>query len=339
MTSSIAIGIDLGGTNLKGAVISGDGRILAKRTIPTDTSRGPEAVITEMVTLVDTLLRDIDAPRSRLRGVGVGAPGPLSQTKGRIIRTANLPGWVDVPLRDLLAERVGRPVVLENDGNAAAFGEYWAGSGELRDDLVMLTLGTGVGAGVVLGGRVLHGHFENAAELGHTIVVDHGLPCPCGQRGCLEQYASAAGVARRVAAAVLDGEASVLADSIRGGAPVDSAEVARAARAGDALCRRVWEEACIYLAVTCINIQHAFNPARIVLGGGMAEAGAFLLDSVTEHVNRRRWRLHDDVPAIGLAGLGYDAGVIGAAALVLAGWPTSSEVGDAKMPQLRIPHR
>lgn len=325
MTPPIAIGIDLGGTNLKGALVRQGAEILAKRTFPTDLSRGPDAVIADMVTLVDTLLSETGAPRSALVGVGVGAPGPLSQSQGRIIRTANLPGWVDLPLRDLLSERVERPVVLENDGNAAAYGEYWAGScasGHGRaEDLVMLTLGTGVGAGVILGGRILHGHFENAAELGHTIVVLDGLPCPCGQRGCLEQYASAAGVARRVTQAVRDGEASTLADSIRSGVAVDSAAVARAANAGDPLCRKIWDEACAYLAVMCINIQHAFNPAHVVIGGGMAEAGAFLLDAVTAHVARNRWRLHEDVPAVELARLGYDAGVIGAAGLLLAGSP------------------
>lgn len=313
----IAIGIDLGGTNLKGAVVTSDAEILRRSVIPTNAEQGPEAVVADIARLVDGLLEGVGAERSALVGVGVGAPGPLSAESGRIYRTANLPGWVDVPLRDLVARRIGRPVFLENDGNAAAFGEFTAAerAGEPADELVMFTLGTGVGCGVILDGRILHGHFENAAELGHMIVVADGLPCPCGQRGCLEQYASAGAVARRVTAAIESGEASRLA--VAGGSepPIDAEMVIEAVRAGDALCTKIWDEACVYLAIACINVQHAYNPARIILGGGMARAGAFLVDRVREQVGRQRWRLCDDLPTIGLGRLGYDAGVVGAAAL------------------------
>jgi glucokinase len=180
----------------------------------------------------------------------------------------------------------------------------------------MLTLGTGVGAGVVLNGRVWHGHFENAGEIGHTIVARNGLPCTCGQRGCLEQYSSAGAVARRVVTAIRNGVQSQLDDAVMAGDPVDAARVAECARNGDPLCLRIWDEACLYLSIACVNIQHAFNPARIVLGGGMSRAGGFLLDPVIDHFSRQRWFLHDDFPTIALAELGYDAGIIGAAGLV-----------------------
>ena len=314
MEGTIAVGIDLGGTNLKGAAVDREGRILAQHTHPA-TGLGPDAAITHMVALVDRLLAEASLDRSGMAGVGIGTPGPLSHRTGRIIRAANLPGWLDVPIRDRLCAELQTPVTLDNDGNAAAFGEFWAGAGRGVEDLVMLTLGTGVGAGVILNGRVLHGHFENAAELGHMIVVANGLPCSCGQCGCLEQYTSAGAVARRVAAAIREGEPSALSKAVGKGEPLSAQRVVECARAGDPLCVRIWDEARLYLAVACITIQHAYNPARVVLGGGMAQAGDFLLDRVTDHVAKQRWSLHDDLPAITLAKLGYDAGVIGAAGL------------------------
>ena len=322
---TVSVGIDLGGTTLTAVVIDREGKRLAHRTTPSRVDRGPDSVISEMVELVNALLAEASSDRSaltgrapaapRLVGVGVAAPGPLSHRSGRIIRSANLPGWVDVPLRDRLGEAFGVPITLENDGNAAAFGEFWLGAGKDGADLVMLTLGTGVGAGVILNGQILRGHFENAAELGHMIVVHDGLPCTCGQRGCLEQYASAAAVARRAMAGIERGESSSLTKVVGRGAPISSEEVVSCARAGDELCLRVWDEACCYLGIACITIQHAFNPSRIVLGGGMGEAGSFLVDRVKHHVHRLRWALHDDLPAIVPARLGRDAGAIGAAGL------------------------
>ncbi len=221
---TVAVGIDLGGTNLKGAAVDREGRILARHSQPVGV--GPEVVIEEMVALVRRLLSSAEVGDKALAGVGVGAPGPLSHRTGRIVRAANLPGWVDVPLRDALSEKLQTLVVLENDRNAAAFGEYWVGAG------------------------------------------GDGLDCEA---------------------------------------------VVERAKAGDAGCLRIWNEACWYLGVACINIQHVYNPAIVVLGGGMSRAGAFLLDSVTAYVTSNRSSLHEDVPAVGLAKLGYDAGMIGAA--------------------------
>jgi glucokinase len=311
---AIAIGIDLGATNLKGAAVDRTGTLIARHTQPLDRIE-PDVVISEMAGLVERVLESTSVDRASVVGVGVGSPGPLSYSTGRILNATNLPGWRDIPLRDRLQNALQKPVVLDNDGNAAAYGEYWTGAGRDGRDLAMLTLGTGVGAGVVLDGRILHGHFENAAELGHMIVAVDGLPCACGQRGCLEQYAAASAVARRVEHAIHEGEPSALTDTVRKGGSVDAADVARSAAAGDALCLRIWDEACLYLASACIAIQHAFNPARVVLGGGMSRAGDFLIKRVQAHVGRQRWKLLDDIPDITLAKLGYDAGMIGAAGL------------------------
>ncbi len=320
---TVSVGIDLGGTTLTAVVVDREGKRLADRTTPADVHGGPDSVISDMVELVDAVLTEASLDRKAIIGVGVAAPGPLSPSKpacrrsGRIICSANLPGWVDVPLCDRLGEALDVSITLENDGNAAAFGEFWLGAGKDGADLVMLTLGTGVGAGVILNGQVLRGHFENAGELGHMIVVHDGLLCTCGQRGCLEQYASAGAVARRAAASIERGDSSSLTEAVKNGTPINSETVVSCARAGDELCMRIWDEACFHLGVACITIQHAFNPKRIVLGGGMSEAGSFLVDRVTHHLHRQRWTLHEDLPLIVPAGLGRNAGAIGAAGLAL----------------------
>lgn len=329
MTAGVVIGFDLGGTHLKGAVVDPLGAILHQSTTDVRTERGPDAVIADIVAQVDPLLERSGRSRTDLRGVGIGTPGPLRVSEGRVIRSVNLPGWHDVPLRDTLQSALSCPVAMDNDGNVAAFGEYWAATGNpiveastaepnhdpAADDLVMFTLGTGVGAGIVIGGRIHHGYFENAAELGHMIVAIDGLPCPCGQRGCLEQYASAAAVARRVINAIDSGESCVLKVSRNSTPPIDAECVANAVRSGDALCTRVWDDACRMLAVACVNVQHSLNPRRIILGGGMAKAGAILFDGVRDHLRLNSWKLHDDIPTIEPGRLGYHAGVVGAAGL------------------------
>ncbi|RME38048.1 MAG: ROK family protein [Planctomycetota bacterium] len=206
--------------------------------------------------------------------------------------------------------------MLDNDGNAAAWGEWWAGVGRRQNDLVALTLGTGIGGGIVLDGRILHGHFENAAEIGHTIVVPGGRPCRCGQQGCLERYASASAVAERVREGIEAGRGEAVLEAVGSPDRVDARVVAEWARKGEPLCAEVWDEACRLLAAACVNIQHVLNPAWVVLGGGLAEAGALLTERVRAHLDRLVWRLHDDRPQIATASLGYDAGMIGAAALI-----------------------
>lgn len=338
MIETLAVGVDLGGTNLKIALVDRTARIVCRRSIPTAAARGPQSVVADIVRLIDELLRERALSRADFRGIGIATPGPLNLRAGRIIKAANLPGWHDVPLRDLIAAAVPLPAILENDANAAAFGEYWHGTigpafqpvsfgmqperlGSRSHpaqfaNLVLLTLGTGVGAGVILNGEILHGAFDNAAELGHMIVAVNGLPCPCGQRGCLEQYASAAAVARRVQQVINVGESTVLTEFLAQGEPLDATLVARAAAAGDPLAVRIWDDACLYLAVAIINIQHAYNPGLVLLGGGMSAAGESLISRVRFHLGAQCWSLHTDLPEVHLAALGNDAGVVGAAGLV-----------------------
>ena len=330
MLAQWAVGIDLGGTNLKVGLVDSEGRVGASTSCPTRPEKGPAHFLQTVDAAVDALFRDVANSRSgSLVAAGLGAPGPLNLKEGLLIKAANLPGWINVPLREQLARQLRVPVVLENDANAAAFGEFvgqrlsegkfWQKPNQSWPNMVLLTLGTGVGAGVILDGKVLHGHFDNAGELGHMIAVANGLACPCGQRGCLEAYASAGAITRRFRQAGEAGEPSTL--------PLDSdaKAIALGAERGDVLCRKIWDEACFYLAIACINIQHAFNPEVVLLGGGVAEAGEFLVSAVRRHLDANRWQLHDDIPQLELARLGSTAGVVGTAALAWAQFTGADE--------------
>ncbi len=316
MPATYIIGIDLGGTNIKGGVFDADRRLVLRRSIATEADRGFEHVFDRLVGLIRDLIRQAGLKPLDVRGLGLGTPGPLSHRRGFIYGSPNLPGWDDIPLRQRLQAAVGLPVVLDNDANVAALGEFVAGAGRGTRHMVMLTLGTGIGGGVIADGRLLRGHFENAGELGHTIVYPGGEPCPCGQNGCLERYASANAVGRRAAEAIRLGESSTLVAPLRQHGRLTSRDVVEAVRAGDTLAVRVWGEACEALAIGCVNFQHTLNPQRVVLGGGMANAGELLIERVREKLAALSWNLFNDRPEIVLAECGEDAGIIGAAALV-----------------------
>lgn len=311
MTPRLTIGIDLGGTDIKAALVSDDRAPDTCITRPTNADTGPDRVIDNLVAIIDEL-RSTATPAA----VGIGTPGPLSPSRGVVYRSANLPGWDNVPLRDTIAQRTGLPVVIDNDANVAAYGQYRADP-SVRN-LIFITLGTGVGAGTIVDGRIFHGHYENASEWGHMIVHPGGILCNCGQRGCLEMYASAHNIARRVTDEINAGAVSCLCgDGVSpGNHPVVTApDVVTAAREGDPVAARIWDEACHALAVACVNMQHALNPRRILFGGGMSAAGDFLLDTIHGHYDNLHWRLCDDAPELRLATLTNAAGIIGAAAL------------------------
>lgn len=316
-SSRCAVAVDLGGTRIKAGVVSAEGAILARRTIPTEAHAGPDHVIRRIIDVAQELRHAAQEAGAEPVGVAIGAPGALSQRRGVIMAPPNLPGWHDVPIARRVAAEIGLPALLENDANAAALGECWLGAGQGVRNLVMLTLGTGIGGGLVLDGRLIRGHFETAGELGHCIVAPGGEPCACGQRGCLEIYASASSVARRVRRMIESGEASSCSAVLRQKGDLDAQDVVRAASDGDALARRVWDEACRCLAIACVNAQHYLNPQVIVLAGGMAAAGDRLLGPVRRHFASETWPDIPDRPEIRLAELGDDAGVVGAAAVLL----------------------
>lgn len=314
MSSEFTVGLDLGGTNIKAGLLDASDRLIAQTSIPTQRDGGYRHVLGRLADVARELLHTAGVERRQVCGVGVGCPGPMSSEKGVVYGAPNLPGWVNVHARDDLAALLGLPVVLDNDANLYALGEYTAGSARALHSMMMLTLGTGIGGGIVIGGTPVRGFFGSAGEIGHMIVVPGGRPCPCGQTGCLERYSSAAAIGERLVEAVRGGDACSLNEAIRAGREVTSRDVAAAAAAGDALAARIWDEACMFLALACVNIQHMLNVECVVLGGGLTGAGAQLLESVRMHFRRLTWHVVDDAPRLALATLGDSAGVIGAAA-------------------------
>ena len=207
--SSYSIGVDLGGTNLRIAALDSDGNLLEKLTLGAEVNRGRDYVIGEMCSAIQSMRTKFSAT-GVLSGIGIGVPGFIDMDAGMVMDSPNLPDWTRFPVRELIEERLGTKVILENDANAAALGEKWLGAGRDYEHMIMYTLGTGVGGGIVLNGRVWHGMNGMAGELGHFTVYADGNPCGCGSKGCLEQYASATAVVRMAREAIARGEATEL---------------------------------------------------------------------------------------------------------------------------------
>jgi glucokinase len=318
MARDHVVGVDLGGTNIKVGVVTTTGEVVSSLSVPTEGQGGPDHVISRMSAAALQAINVSGLDKGRILAVGIGAPGAMSHKEGLIISPPNLPGWSNVPIRDMIAKGTGLPANLENDANAAAYGEFWAGGGKGTNDMVLFTLGTGIGGGVIIEGKLVRGFFDNGAELGHMIVQPGGRLCGCGQHGCVEAYASAYFTAVRAVEAIKNGEKSSLKARLDKGEPVETPHVVAAANAGDPLASRIWDETCRLLAVACVNMQHFSNPQKILLGGGMIGAGQYLLEPVRKYFLEFTWKAAKDYPDIDFATLGNDAGFIGAAGLALA---------------------
>lgn len=313
----LAIGIDLGGTDIKGGLIDARGNVLKKLSVATEAEHGPPAVISRIVELIRSLASGAERGGALIAGVGLGMPGSIRARAGLVVNPPNLPGWREVQVVEPVSQATQLPVMLENDANAAVLGEYWCGAGRGTEDMAMFTLGTGIGGGIIVGGRLWRGRFENAGELGHQIIVPDGRLCKCGQRGCLEAYASAATTAARATEHVGNGDATVLKNWLARDGRLTSQHIVQGVLEGDAIATEVWDTTCRFLALACVNLQHALNFERIILAGGMSAAGPTLLDRVRHHFQQLMWPDIGDRPEILLAELGNDAGFIGAAFLAL----------------------
>ena len=305
------VGVDLGGTSIKAGLV--DENAVVKTSFSVPTGQGAEAVVKNLIDAAERAIAQAEVDRKDVVGIGIGSPGPMSHKLGMVINPGNLPGMKNVLVREMVSRATGLPVTLENDANAAAWGEFWAGAGKGATDFVMFTLGTGVGGGIITDGKLLRGYYENGGELGHMIVQPGGRRCSCGQPGCLEAYSSAYFLARRAEEFIAEGRASSLKAIVDRGEQIMAEQVVAASKQGDELAKQVWDEACYYLAVACVNLQHATNPQRIVLAGGLIAAGDYLIEPIRRHFKELTWKLLDDYPQILFATLGNDAGFIGAA--------------------------
>lgn len=309
---SIAIGIDVGGTAIKGGIVSATGDVLEKTSVPSEAEQGVDHLIDRMVGLIKAMEQATARRSAPISAVGLGVPGDVDQTRGVIVSSPNLDGWENIPIVARIAGATGLRVVLDNDANVAALGEYVQGAGRGVRDMVLLTLGTGVGSGLILDGKLWYGTNGRAGEIGHMLIQAGGRQCGCGQLGCLEAYASSSQTAKRAIESIHQGEPSSLKALMDQGHTLTSKCVVEAAAQGDPLARRVWDETCRYLAIACVNIQHLLSPERIVLAGGMSAAADRLLDPVTDWITRTASPEFGTPPEVCIAQLGNDAGLIGA---------------------------
>jgi glucokinase len=322
-TLPLFVGIDLGGTNIKAALVDDRGLLAGFHTEPTHASRGPEDAAARMGQAVHTLAREAGIATTDIARVGLGSPGPLDIAAGRIVRAGNLPGWDDFPLRDRVREHCGLPVTFANDANAAAYGEFWVGSGREYESLILLTLGTGVGGGIIIGDVHVEGAHSHGSECGHLIVDTSAAArmCPCGHSGHLEAYCSATSLIKMADEAIAAGASGSLADAIRGGEKLTPIVIARAAEGGDQLAHGLIMEVARWLGIGIASLMHVIDPEAVIIGGAMTfgrdanPIGQAFLERIREEVNRRTFPTLAANTALRYATLGGDAGSIGAAGL------------------------
>ena len=313
------IGIDLGGTNIAAGVVNENNEIVAKTSVKTGSGRPVNLIVDDMANAAKSAAESIGLTLNEVEWVGVGAPGTANKASGVIEYSNNL-GWYDVPLVQMLEERTGKKVYIENDANAAAYGEYVAGAAKKADSSVMVTLGTGVGGGIVLNNKIYTGFNFAGAELGHSVIVVDGRPCTCERRGCLEAYASATGLITTTREYMEEYKDSVMWDLVEHDLSKVSGRTAfDAMRKGDKAGKMVVDEYIKYLACGITNIINTFQPDILCIGGGICHEGDTLMVPLKEIVKREVYsRNSAKNTEIVAASLGNDAGIIGAALLGMA---------------------
>jgi glucokinase len=334
-TLPLVVGVDLGGTQIRTAVLRGPA-LLARVSMLTGDDSSPQSVIPRMVNAVHQVLADVHISIEDIAGIGIGAPGPLNGRTGVVFSPPNLLNWENVPLRDLFAQVFGVPVFVENDANVGALGEYMFGAGRGTQEMVYLTVSTGIGGGIISNGQLVVGATGMAGELGHMSVDMHGPLCNCGSVGCLEVIASGTAIARRASELIEQGKAEDLQAYIlahqtsdqEADTPTDRARasrervrvnaqmVAQAAEAGVVDAQEIIAVAARALGLGLVNIIHIFNPERIILGGGVVQMGSLLLDPAQELVDRHTMPMPRAAVKIVKAELGSDVGLVGAGALL-----------------------
>ncbi len=316
MNGGPILGIDIGGTKLAVGVATPEGRMLAEARRPSGAAEGPDAVIARIVEMARETVAEAEIEPNDLQSVGIGCGGPLDPWRGVVLNALNNPGWIDIPITDRIGDALGRPAYLDNDANAAALGEHRFGAGRDASNMIYLTVSTGVGGGVIADGRLLRGESGNAAELGHLTVDAHGRPCHCGSIGCLEEYCSGTNIAVRAREALA---ASDEPSALRDAGAFTAAEVSDAAREGDALASRIWDETITLLGAGIASMIHAFNPALVVIGGGVTNAGDLLFEPVRRAVAGRTMPWLHEMVRIVPAELRDRTGILGAVAVALDG--------------------
>ena len=308
------LAVELGGTKIIAAIISDQGQVMARERYLTLADEGPQSVISRILSAIDHLLSLRKIVSSQLNSISIAAAGAIDFEKGLVTSSPNLPGWCNIPLRDMVKEKYRVSTFLINDASAVALGEHHFGAGKGVNNLILLTLGTGIGGGIIINGKLYAGPCGSAGEIGHMTVDVNGPRCSCGNIGCLEMLVSGTAVSREAIRRIRQGERSSLTKIVEGEIENITAEkIGVAAQDGDSLALEVILKAANYLGVGMVNLVNIFNPEMIIVGGGMARMGNLLLNPARQVVGERAFQLPAQAVRIVPAQLGDDAGVLGAA--------------------------
>ncbi len=312
-----SIGIDLGGTNIAVGIVDEEGKIVAKKSVPTNAHRPADEILKDMAQTSISLVNEFGCGMDKIKSVGVGSPGSVNKEKGMIVYANNL-NFKNTGIRDGIQKYIDKPVYLDNDANVAAWAEAVAGAAKDASDMIMITLGTGVGGGIVVNGKLYSGFNFTGGELGHVVIEANGIPCNCGRVGCWEAYSSATALIRMTKEVAEADKASKMWDYYNKEGKFSGRTAFLAAKDGDSAAQSVVDTYVKYLAIGIANMINIFQPEILVVGGGVANEGENLLAPVRELVAKEAYGGgSDDVPATKIvkAYLGNDAGIIGAALL------------------------
>jgi glucokinase len=314
----LILGVDLGGTKILTAVVNSQGKMLSRDHSITPAQKGHKAVIQSILESVHRALGRADVAISDLIVIGVGAPGLLNPETGILFTSPNLPGWRDVPLRDIIQEKLGKKTFLINDANAAALGEFYFGAARGARNFIYITISTGIGGGIVIDGKIYSGAIGAAGEVGHMTVDDDGPICNCGNRGCWETLASGTALAREARHRIEEGVRTSILEYADGDVEkVNPQVINSAARQGDSLAKELIGRTGYYVGVGLANLVNIFNPELIVIGGGLSNIGDMLFEPAFKVAGERAYKEAFQAVRFASAELGRNSGVLGAAAFAL----------------------
>lgn len=309
------IGVDLGGTNIATGIVNEEGKLIYDDSVPTGKERNYKVIVNDIIDLINKIIKESGIEKEKIKAVGIGIPGIAEANTGRVIKCPNL-NWSNIPLKQIMEDRLNIPVFIDNDATLAALAEHTAGSMKYVSSGVFITIGTGIGGGVILDGKIESGFHGIGSEIGHMIVGKNYYNCGCGRNGCLETFASSTALISYTKRLIESGEKTVIIDKLRGNIEkLNGKLIFQAAKEGDPLANKAVNRMAKYLAVGIMNIVSIIDPEIFVLGGGISKAGDFLLNKIKEEVSRIKYYEGLPIGNIVLAKLGNEAGIIGAAIL------------------------
>ncbi len=312
----LVLGIDIGGTSIKGAAVNDEGKTYESFVMPVDKEKKQEETIQDLTKEIKNYLKTHSFDE-KIAGIGIGVPGTIDAVNGVVIASNNLK-WYNLPLRKMIAEAFDMPVKITNDANAAAYGEACFGAGKKYKNVIMITLGTGVGGGVIIDGKIFEGSDGTGAEMGHSVIVYDGEQCSCGRKGCLEAYASATALIRQTKRVIELHPESLIAEEAKEAGRISGRTAFNALRKGDKFAEEVIDQYCHYLATGIMDFSNIFRPDCFVLSGGIANEGQSLIDRLVAICEEQNYGFPNSKKAvIKIAELGYQSGIIGAACLLL----------------------